>query len=807
MMQLPNALIISENKLLSFHLTEKLTGKLSNIHVIASAKGNEERIKNANYLFVNSQNEEEKVLSLISNNQKVIWLLGNPKDTDKLAAKNQTLLLYGYLEDEIIDALKSKNVDCYADSKIVITKLDSLVDTALGLMFGFGSKLEEVGYICPSNSFTSIKLKTSKIPWNKNELISNEFLSKIINEINTNPVEDVQVVHHVERKKHVYPKFPKITKPKFIKIKPNDTVLAVIACFIWLFVLPIASTIFSSILFYMSLKSIGYSPNLSKAFLSLGNTSVSVSSPTVKLLAKVPFVGNFYDQINDLDNVLKNAGLLANSSQNTKSLGKIILSSMLEEKEYNLPGLSKSLAINLSEIYENASFISNKIEKISIIPSNYKSKVSVLSADLKSIEAASRISKELPSILGWDKPQTYLILFQNNMELRPTGGFIGSFALVTFEKGKLTNIEMFDSYEADGQLKGYVKAPIPLEKYLGVNQWYLRDSNWDPDFSITSDRVMWFLEKTIDRQVDGVIAIDTDTIKSILEATGPVVLKNNETISSNNLYGKLQYEVEKDFFPGSHKKSNLLSELSESLLSKIKNLNSTQEISLLKAISSNLDSKHIQLNLKNTNVQKILNDASWTGSLVSSLCNSNCLSLWFGEVEANLGVNKVNYFIERSMSANIVLARNEITTDVSISLVNNAPKEMGEAGNYKNYIRLFSDETALYKSVILEKNGQREELIPDISTQQDTKSSSAGIFVNLLAKEKAKITFRFTKPIPSSWDTNEVDVFWRKQAGTKSDPVNIKISAVEGLSLTQEGTSVYNTNLSEDLSYKLFLKK
>ena len=68
------------------------------------------------------------------------------------------------------------------------------------------------------------------------------------------------------------------------------------------------------------------------------------------------------------------------------------------------------------------------------------------------------------------------------MELRPTGGFIGSYAIMTFDKGRLAEIVVNDVYTADGQLKGHVDPPEPIRKYLGEGGWFLRDSNWDPDF-------------------------------------------------------------------------------------------------------------------------------------------------------------------------------------------------------------------------------------------------------------------------------------------------------------------------------------
>ncbi|MCX6705358.1 MAG: DUF4012 domain-containing protein, partial [Candidatus Woesebacteria bacterium] len=67
------------------------------------------------------------------------------------------------------------------------------------------------------------------------------------------------------------------------------------------------------------------------------------------------------------------------------------------------------------------------------------------------------LAGSLPRLLGQDKSKTYLVLFENNMELRPTGGFIGSFGLVTFDGGRLSDLTVNDVYSADGQLNGHVE--------------------------------------------------------------------------------------------------------------------------------------------------------------------------------------------------------------------------------------------------------------------------------------------------------------------------------------------------------------
>ena len=121
-----------------------------------------------------------------------------------------------------------------------------------------------------------------------------------------------------------------------------------------------------------------------------------------------------------------------------------------------------------------------------------------------------------PNLAGYKEAKTYLVLLQNSNELRPTGGFIGSVGVIKFEDGILSDFRIDDVYTLDGQLKGHVDPPLPIRDLLGQEHWYLRDSNWSPDFKESAIRAAWFYQKEGGESVDGVIAINSPLIVGIL---------------------------------------------------------------------------------------------------------------------------------------------------------------------------------------------------------------------------------------------------------------------------------------------------
>lgn len=141
------------------------------------------------------------------------------------------------------------------------------------------------------------------------------------------------------------------------------------------------------------------------------------------------------------------------------------------------------------------------------------------------IEAYAQNDDLLPGILGWDAPKRYLVLAQNPAELRPTGGFIGTYGIVTFDKGRITERRFEDVFKLDVDREyPYVTPPAALDGHLlGGQSWQLADANWSPDFpTAAQDALALYTNESGDAEIDGVIALTTYAIDSLLVATGPV---------------------------------------------------------------------------------------------------------------------------------------------------------------------------------------------------------------------------------------------------------------------------------------------
>lgn len=306
--------------------------------------------------------------------------------------------------------------------------------------------------------------------------------------------------------------------------------------------------------------------------------------------------------------------------------------------------------------------------------------------------AGEKLVDVMPEILGTDgKRREYLVLLQNEMELRPGGGFIGSYAVLAFEGGRLITFDVKDVYEADGQLKGHVEPPAELKKHLGEAGWYMRDANWQASFPAAAADIRWFMEKETGRKVDGVIGVNLAVAKKMLAVIGGVEVPDfGETVTEENLYEQAEYYAETKFFPGSVQKASFLGAVGNQLFEEVKILDTEGRWKMVEGMLDLLERNEIQIALIDEKAAAKLAEAGWDGAMYEGKCGGeNCLADYLYIVEANVGVNKANYFVYRKVEEVVDISERAVSRSVKINLENSAKSQNWPGGDYKSYIRVY----------------------------------------------------------------------------------------------------------------------
>jgi hypothetical protein len=136
---------------------------------------------------------------------------------------------------------------------------------------------------------------------------------------------------------------------------------------------------------------------------------------------------------------------------------------------------------------------------------------------------ARPLLESAPYLLGSETPRTYLFLFQNDAELRPTGGFITAYSLIQVDRGQIKPLSSNDIYSLDAKISNPPEAPRAILKYLPkVDRWHLRDMNLSPDFRVSMETFYENYQKTVPPKIDGIVAVDTQLLLKMLKVLGTV---------------------------------------------------------------------------------------------------------------------------------------------------------------------------------------------------------------------------------------------------------------------------------------------
>ncbi|MEX0597840.1 MAG: DUF4012 domain-containing protein, partial [Candidatus Paceibacterota bacterium] len=292
----------------------------------------------------------------------------------------------------------------------------------------------------------------------------------------------------------------------------------------------------------------------------------------------------------------------------------------------------------------------------------------------------------------------YLVIFQNTLELRPTGGFIGNFAEITLDNGIIKDYTIYNTNVFDYGKPG-IDSPEPYKNMLGIQQMQLRDANWSPDFPTTAQQIieLYKLEGGT-KNITGVIAINASVLPEILDIIGPISINSiDKELNSNNILLELQYELNFGFIEkGISRESR--KEPVKDLAFEIDNKISKSSIFNLYILGETLlqqaNQKQIMLWSKADDIQSKIAKLSWDGAI-----NINTQKDYLKVVDANLGALKTDYYMKRSIKKDVKVCGDKICSTIIITYNNTATESSPLNTDYKSYTRVLLPKDAFVDTV------------------------------------------------------------------------------------------------------------
>lgn len=392
------------------------------------------------------------------------------------------------------------------------------------------------------------------------------------------------------------------------------------------------------------------------------------------------------------------------------------------------------------------------------------------------------VLEQLPYLLGISSERTYLFLWQNDKELRPTGGFITAYSIIKVKDGKFEQVVSDDIYKLDGQFKSKLPAPEPIKKYLPlVYNWFLRDMNLSPDFKKSMNE-FYSNYKTIKKstEVDGIISVDTYPLIGLLDVMGtlgipgygnysaeedkrcncPNVIYELETYADvagpivwDDISGKIVYKP-----PHADYRKGFLGPLMNTLIANALGQPKEKIPGLFDVAWNSLMEKHIMFYMNDDKVQNAVESFNLAGRIRES--NGDYLHI----NDSNFAGAKSNLYVQHEIELDVEQGKEETVNNLTVKYKNPQKHDGWLNGPFRDWFRVYVPKG----STLVDSTGSE---VPVTTSEDLGKTVFEGFFI-LRPEGVTNLKFKYKTPIKAGKDGYKILI--QKQPGTAGHLVTVK---------------------------------
>lgn len=387
-----------------------------------------------------------------------------------------------------------------------------------------------------------------------------------------------------------------------------------------------------------------------------------------------------------------------------------------------------------------------------------------------------------PSALGQPVAKNYLLIFQNDKELRATGGFMTAYANLGLDKGRVSSSQSDDIYRLDEQLLITCQSkicpltpPDPIAKYLPEangkprTAWSMRDSNLSPDVPTSIgqfERMYSLLGKGT--PWDGIILIDTHVVEELIKITGPIEVFGTKYSADhddrcncpNVIYELENYAqvIEK----GEQDRKAVLGTLMQQILARSLGASTEKLPEFINAGVKLANSKHIMFSMHDKKTQDALTELDWTGQIKPYAFDYLHIN------DSNFAGGKSNLYVEQKVELNITTDNSGKVTD-KLSITYNNPQKYDAWLNQRNrdYLRIYVPKG----SKLISNKGSDVK----VTTIEDELGKTVfEAFLEIRPQNSRTIEFEYE--LPTNFSGNEYNLLIQKQGGKKPFEYEVKVN-------------------------------
>ncbi len=407
--------------------------------------------------------------------------------------------------------------------------------------------------------------------------------------------------------------------------------------------------------------------------------------------------------------------------------------------------------------------------------------VNFITGAYTAVSQAKPAIEAAPTALGVPSAKNYLIVFQNDKELRATGGFMTAYAFLRLDQGRVSSSGSDDIYRLDEKLLDICKnvicpltPPAAIVKYLPEadgkprTAWSMRDSNFSPDVPTS----MADFEKLYDfldgEQFDGIILIDTNVVEELIKITGPIEVFNTkysaEIDARCNCPGVI-YELERYaqiIEAGEADRKAILGTLMQQLLARSLGASSEKLPEFINAGVKLANDKHVIFYMKDQKLQSALGQLNWTGQVKATEGDYLFVN------DSNFAGGKSNMYVEQEVNLDIDTKAKKST--LTINYRNLQPYNTWLNGINRDYVRVYVPSGAKLLNL---KGSEQINFVDEELGKQVFEA-----FIQI--RPQNSITLVFEYELPKEYlDNGKYPLLIQKQPGKKPFKYTVKVNGRE----------------------------
>ncbi len=414
---------------------------------------------------------------------------------------------------------------------------------------------------------------------------------------------------------------------------------------------------------------------------------------------------------------------------------------------------------------------------------------------------------------GYKDPVTYLLVFQNSDEMRPAGGFIGSYGILTVDAGHITGFRTEDSYNLDRKIPAVKRpaAPEPIAHYLSQPRFYFRDANWNPDFKESAERLLKFYkEEGGTENPSGVLAVMPEAIKPILALIGSITVQG-QTFTAENFTDALEYEVEINFASrGVHRvqRKKIISEFGNELIARLFALPLSKWPEVLQDVKTALEEKQVLVYVTDPATQEIAERENIAGRITQTDGD------YLGVFDANMFSLKTDPYVPRAIFYRVVREPAGLMGYAEIVYRYPVSGPAWKTKGYRSWTRVYVPKG----SVLVEARGAMEEELSknpgkvEVSVESD--KTVFGAFVAVQVGQVKRLSFKYRLPdsVETAVRNGRYELYVQKQPGTVGHGLTVSTDfgtmpttwSPTGLGASRDGNRlIWQTTLRRDQEFKV----